>query len=49
MLKENNMRISTTKLLAVFFLFSLSNVAIAHPGHDVSGFSAGLMQYLEGC
>ncbi len=42
------MRISTTKLLAVFFLFSLSNVAIAHPGHDVSGFSAGLMHPFSG-
>lgn len=41
------MRSSTTKvLLAVFF--SLSNVAIAHPGHDVSGFSAGLIHPYSG-
>ena len=40
------MRNTTKMLLAVFF--SLSNVAIAHPGHDVSGFSAGLMHPYSG-
>lgn len=42
------MRNAITKLLTAIILFSTSSVAFAHPGHDVSGFAAGLMHPFSG-
>ncbi len=42
------MRNSTAKLLAAILLFGSSGAAWAHPGHDVSGFAAGLMHPFSG-
>jgi urease accessory protein len=42
------MRDLTTKLLTVLFLLLVSNTAFAHPGHDVSGFLAGVMHPFSG-
>ena len=33
----------TAQFLISFILLGISNAAFAHPGHDVSGLSAGLM------
>lgn len=42
------MRNSSARLLAALFLFGASNAAFAHPGHDVSGFAAGLTHPFSG-
>ena len=42
------MRSSTTRFLAAVFLLVASSTAFAHPGHNVSGFSAGLMHPFSG-
>lgn len=42
------MRNATTKLLTAIILSGTSSVAFAHPGHDVSGFAAGLMHPFSG-
>lgn len=42
------MRNSTAKLLTATFLLAGSSAAFAHPGHDVSGFAAGLIHPLSG-
>ena len=42
------MRNAITKLLTAFILLGTSSAAFAHPGHDVSGFAAGLMHPFSG-
>jgi urease accessory protein len=42
------MRNSTTRFLTAVFLLVASSTAFAHPGHDVSGFAAGLMHPFSG-
>jgi urease accessory protein len=42
------MRNTTTKFLITIFLLTASSAAFAHPGHDVSGFTAGLMHPFSG-
>jgi urease accessory protein len=42
------MRNVITKLLTAIILFGTSSAAFAHPGHDVSGFAAGLMHPFSG-
>jgi urease accessory protein len=42
------MRNSTDKILFAFMLLTLSGTAFAHPGHQVSGFAAGLMHPFSG-
>jgi len=42
------MRNSTTRFLAAIFLLVASSSAFAHPGHNVSGFAAGLMHPFSG-
>jgi urease accessory protein len=42
------MRNATTKLLTAIFLLTISSAAFAHPGHNVSGFAAGLMHPFSG-
>lgn len=42
------MRNTTTKFLITIFLLTASSAAFAHPGHDVSGFAAGLMHPFSG-
>ena len=42
------MRNSTTRFLAAIFLLVSSSTAFAHPGHNVSGFAAGLMHPFSG-
>jgi len=42
------MRSSTTRFLAAIFLLVASSSASAHPGHDVSGLTAGLMHPFSG-
>lgn len=39
---------ATTKFLIAFLLLGASNSAFAHPGHDVSGLTAGLMHPFSG-
>src|SRR5271169_6458296 len=39
---------SITKFLTAIFLLATSSAAFAHPGHNVSGFAAGLMHPLFG-
>ncbi len=39
---------STAKFLTAVFLLVSSSVAFAHPGHNVSGFAAGLMHPFSG-
>ncbi len=42
------MRDATIRFLAAIFLLTTSNAAFAHPGHDVSGFAAGLTHPFSG-
>ena len=42
------MRHSTVKFLAAVLLLAASSTAFAHPGHNVSGFAAGLMHPFSG-
>lgn len=42
------MRNAITKLLTAIILLVTSSAAFAHPGHDLSGFSAGLMHPFSG-
>jgi urease accessory protein len=42
------MRNPTTKLLTALFLLTASSAALAHPGHDISGFAAGLLHPFSG-
>jgi len=42
------MRTSTAKILAALFLVTTSGAALAHPGHSVTGFAAGLMHPFSG-
>jgi len=42
------MRNSTTKLLIAILLLATSSAAIAHPGHNASGLTAGLMHPFSG-
>jgi len=42
------MRHTTARFLTALLLFSASGAAFAHPGHNVSGFSAGLMHPFSG-
>jgi urease accessory protein len=42
------MRDSIIKLLITIFLLAASSTAFAHPGHNVSGFAAGLMHPFSG-
>jgi len=42
------MRNPTAKFLTAIFLLATSSAAFAHPGHNVSGFAAGLMHPLSG-
>jgi urease accessory protein len=42
------MRNQTAKILTALFLLAASSTAFAHPGHDVSGFAAGLMHPFSG-
>jgi urease accessory protein len=42
------MRNAGTKFLATILLLGASSTAFAHPGHDVSGFAAGLMHPFSG-
>jgi urease accessory protein len=42
------MRNPTAKLLAAMLLFGCSSAAFAHPGHNVSGFAAGLVHPFSG-
>ena len=42
------MRNSTTRFLIAIFLLATSTAAFAHPGHNVSGFAAGLMHPFSG-
>lgn len=42
------MRNPTAKLLTAIFLLAISSAAFAHPGHNVSGFAAGLMHPFSG-
>ncbi|MGB9092612.1 MAG: HupE/UreJ family protein [Gallionella sp.] len=42
------MRNASTKILAAMLLLVSSSSAFAHPGHDVSGFAAGLMHPFSG-
>ena len=39
---------TTTRFLTAILLFGTSSMALAHPGHDLSGFSAGLMHPFSG-
>ena len=39
---------TNTKLLAAFILFAASGSALAHPGHDISGFTAGILHPFNG-
>ena len=42
------MRNASTKILVAMLLLVSSGTAFAHPGHDVSGFAAGLMHPFSG-
>jgi urease accessory protein len=42
------MRNASTKILVAMLLLGASSAAFAHPGHDVSGFAAGLMHPFSG-
>jgi urease accessory protein len=42
------MHSSATRFLTAVFLLAASSTAFAHPGHDVSGFAAGLMHPFSG-
>lgn len=42
------MRNATAKFLLTIFLLGASSAAFAHPGHNVSGFDAGLMHPFSG-
>jgi urease accessory protein len=42
------MRNSTTRFLTAIFLLAASSTAFAHPGHNVTGFAAGLMHPFSG-
>lgn len=42
------MRNATEKFLLTIFLLGASSAAFAHPGHNVSGFAAGLMHPFSG-
>jgi urease accessory protein len=42
------MHSATTRFLTAVFLLAASGTAFAHPGHDVSGFAAGLMHPFSG-
>ena len=42
------MRNAGTKILVAMLLLGASTTAFAHPGHDVSGFAAGLMHPFSG-
>lgn len=42
------MRNASTKILVSMLLLGASGTALAHPGHDVSGFAAGLMHPFSG-
>ena len=42
------MRNAITKFLTAIFLLVASSTAFAHPGHDVSGFAAGLIHPFSG-
>lgn len=42
------MRNASTKFLTTILLLGASSTAFAHPGHDVSGFAAGLMHPYSG-
>lgn len=42
------MRNSTARFLTAVFLLVASSTAFAHPGHNISGFAAGLMHPLSG-
>lgn len=42
------MRNASTKILVSMLLLGASSTAFAHPGHDVSGFAAGLMHPFSG-
>jgi urease accessory protein len=42
------MRNAIAKFLTALFLLAASSSAFAHPGHDVSGFAAGLMHPFSG-
>ena len=42
------MRNTSTKFLLTILLLAVSGTAFAHPGHDVSGFAAGLMHPFSG-
>ncbi|MGA7593641.1 MAG: HupE/UreJ family protein [Gallionella sp.] len=42
------MRKTADKILFAFMLLTSSSAAFAHPGHDVSGFAAGLMHPFSG-
>jgi urease accessory protein len=42
------MRNASTKFLTTILLLGASSTAFAHPGHDVSGFAAGLMHPFSG-
>ena len=42
------MHSSTTRFLTAVFLLIASSTAFAHPGHNVSGFAAGLMHPFSG-
>ncbi|MGC2458071.1 MAG: HupE/UreJ family protein [Gallionellaceae bacterium] len=42
------MRDATIRFLAAIFLLTTSSAAFAHPGHDVSGFAAGLTHPFSG-
>ncbi|MCG6932429.1 MAG: HupE/UreJ family protein [Gallionella sp.] len=42
------MRNASTKILVAMLLFGASSTAFAHPGHDVSGFAAGLIHPFSG-
>jgi urease accessory protein len=42
------MRTAITKLLITIILLGASSAAFAHPGHNVSGFAAGLMHPFSG-
>jgi urease accessory protein len=39
---------TSTKFLAALSLFTMSSAALAHPGHNLSGFGAGLMHPFSG-
>ncbi|MGA9665162.1 MAG: HupE/UreJ family protein [Gallionella sp.] len=42
------MRNTSTRFLLTLLLLTVSGTAFAHPGHDVSGFAAGLMHPFSG-